>query len=52
MVKKSFKLADDQMERIKLIQIHLCEEWGYQVDTSTTIDYILQACEDMISESQ
>ena len=50
MVKK-IGLDEDQVARIKLIQIHLSEQQGYQVDISSAIDYVIQACEDMIIES-
>ena len=48
---RKISLDEDQIERIKLIQIHLSEQNGYQVSMSSAIDYFIQACEDMIIES-
>lgn len=48
---KKISLDEDQVERIKLIQTYLSEQNGYQVSMSSAIDYVIQACEDMIIES-
>ena len=48
---RKISLDEDQIERIKSIQVHLSEQNGYQVSMSSAIDYVIQACEDMIIES-